>query len=710
MRVSAPGSTVRFGQVEIRGVQQVIEFEARARDHQFDRRTRHGQQKTEAVSPEAIEAIQSRTAIVVPCKDEPISRIVNVWAGIPASSLLISVSASTEHAYACERDTLAQFCRDTGRNGISVHQRDPQLGKALREIGMTTLLRNDGRAHEGKGEALVIGIALAATASGPGAADETDPSAQTRIHQECHGHNKNGERNGRIKDQAPNVRCGRGGPRGTINGNGQHCGGTCAATDSGTYRHKQSRGYAAKNGGRTSYYKYIGFIDADNFVTGSVSEYCKAFSTGFHLASAQDTMVRINWGSKPKVHNGQIVFKTSGRSSEVVNRHFNRFLGQLETRSKCIISGEACERVNNDNGGMELQHICTGNAGEHAMTMSLALKLRLASGYAIEPFHFLDIFERFAGEDKVKTPPASSVPEMHSTISSSSCSPFWATPDTSPVSSPMSDAAMSASPLPLTSRATAMAVDPRPLAHSSEEPTAIPKVQILQIRTMNPHFHDTDKGEAHITRMWTQGLSAMYHSPLMANFPDFKQSLWDAILEGKVGKVGNVQQDSGTKHDHFPPTPPFTASVSCSMSPPSDHDQVVANGANFEPAECRIYPPAGDFDLARLRDMLLRDSELFWWSGDPEDDQEDVDYIEYTDSYAQDTTAGIFARDEPVQERPLQHVSRRDSGVDFGMDGAELHGATDNNSLGMMHAGDVFLSNTKNNISINAFPVQGPIC
>lgn len=661
MRLSVPRSTARIGQVEIRGVQQVVEFEAR--DRQPSRRARHGQQPTEAVSPNAIDAIQSRTAIVVPCKDEPLERIMSVWAGIPAGSLIILVSASAEDMYTRERDALARFCCDTGRDGISVHQRDDQLAKALREIGMTKLLGDDGLVHEGKGEALVIGIALAAAAPGPGPADSADPFAHTRTHQQCQGHNRNGERNGRINGQETNVRCSNGYPRSTMNGNGQQFRGACAARDSGICRNKQSRGHAARDGGSTSYYKYIGFVDADNFVTGSVSEYCKAFSAGFHLASAQDAMVRINWGSKPKVHNGEIVFKTSGRSSEVVNRHFNQLLSQLEGRGSCTFSGDACERVENDHGDMELHHICTGNAGEHAMTMSLALKLKLAGGYAIEPFHFLDIFDRYAGDHSVKSAPASLMREPHSTPSTVPSSLSLTPVGTSPCSSPISETATATSLFPVSSEASISAVDQRLLAHNSDVPTAPPKVQILQIRTMNPHFHDTSKGEAHIIRMWMQGLSAMYHSPLTADFAEFKVGLLEAILAGGV-KLGG-----STRYDSFPPTPPLTKYDPCSTNSPCDQGTANTNSANLAPAECRIYPAAADFDLARLREILLRDSTLFWWSGDLEDNTlENKDGIDcdMEDTIRDATTTG----DEPVQDMLPQRVLRRDSGVDFGMDGA----------------------------------------
>lgn len=667
MRFSTHKSTARIGQVEIRGVQHVVEFEAR--EPQAGRRRRHhDQQPTEAVSPEAIDAIQSRTAIVVPCKDEPVSRIISVLAGVPAGSLIVLVSASAEHGYACERDALARFCRDTGRDGISIHQRDHRLAKALREVGMSGLLGDDGLVHEGKGEALVIGIALAAAAPGPGSADGADASAHTRTHQQCHGHNRNGERDGRINSQETEVRCSHGCPRGTTTGNGQQFRGTCAARDSGTCRKKQSRGCAAGDGGHTSYYKYVGFIDADNFVTGSVSEYCKAFSAGFHLASAPDAMVRINWGSKPKVHDGEIVFKTSGRSSEVVNRHFNQFLGQLEKRGSCTFSGEPSERVENEQGEMELHHICTGNAGEHAMTMSLALKLRLAGGYAIEPFHFLDLFDQFPDDHMVQSAPGSLVREPHSAMSTGSSSPVSTPVGTSTCSSPSSETTAASSLLAVSSEPSLSAVDQRLLAYTTGAPVATPKVQVLQIRTMNPHFHDTNKGEAHIIRMWMQGLSAMYHSPLTAGFTGFRNGLWETIL------AGGVKINGSPKHVlSFPPTPPHTQYDPCSTTPPSGPGVVNFDGPSLEPAKCRIYQPAGHFNLTELRRILLQDGTLFSCSADPEEDvlEDDVRIV----CRAQDgISSGGIAVVENAQEVPLQRVARRDSGVVLDVVGADHTG------------------------------------
>ncbi|CAJ2512085.1 Uu.00g077100.m01.CDS01 [Anthostomella pinea] len=121
----------------------------------------------------------------------------------------------------------------------------------------------------------------------------------------------------------------------------------------------------------------IGFIDADNYVPGSVHEYCKVFAAGLYAAVSPRSMVRIAWNSKPKVRNNRLFFDKKGRSSKVVNEWLNRLLQ---------------ERT-----GFGTDLIQTGNAGEHAFSMRLGLELRFATGYAIEPYEIINILEKFSG-------------------------------------------------------------------------------------------------------------------------------------------------------------------------------------------------------------------------------------------------------------------------------------------------------------------------
>lgn len=123
--------------------------------------------------------------------------------------------------------------------------------------------------------------------------------------------------------------------------------------------------------------KYIGFIDSDNFFPGAVLEYVKEYCAGFILTKSKYSMVRISWHSKPKIVESNLFFAKRGRASEHTNRVLNMLLSHYT--------------------GYGTEIIKTGNAGEHAMSMELAAKLDFSSGYSIEPYHYINMLERFGG-------------------------------------------------------------------------------------------------------------------------------------------------------------------------------------------------------------------------------------------------------------------------------------------------------------------------
>lgn len=653
MRLTPPKSNARFGDVEIRGVQQVLELEAQDPNQRLDGANKkvnncydHDQTPngTQAVYPADLQAIQARTAIVVPCKNESIDRMRGVWAAIPASSLIIVISGSTAEAYAEERDAFRTFCVVTGRSGICVHQGDPQLAAALRYVGVDALLGDDGLVYKGKGEGMVIATMLAATARGP----------------TC--------QNGSVASEAPDRQRGSRCVEDDITmGNAStkkaQCDEGCLCADTRDSKHLAcsniettslsccTRSVAAQPSRQSSklpgYYCYIGFIDADNYVPGSVHEYCRAFSAGLVLANADDAMVRINWAAKPKVKDGRLEFKASGRSSQILNLWLNRLLREISARIKGdVVVGDDDEEDDTDEGEnyQESDHICTGNAGEHAMSMSLALKLRLANGYAIEPFHFLDILGRLAGKMSLSathglgrerltrahsgyvgsSTPSSispiSSPLLSSLIRPANCvsSDHRMTPQSGPAYLPdreFSSNAEDCSPLPspISLQSVDGAATPPTSAAIPRSETAPAKVQILQIRTLNPHFHD-NKGEAHVVRMWQQGLSAIYHSPLTATLTKYRNSLRTAIFS--ADSVGKIATDL--------PTPPATNCASVADTPPdvsAEKEDRGINGAaveaaaSWQPEKCRVYPAPGSVDLVAFRDKLESGNGSFWRSG-----------------------------------------------------------------------------------------------
>jgi mannosyl-3-phosphoglycerate synthase len=288
MRLERPHRTERFGAVRIHELQRVIELDSGEAGAGWDRTA----STTLRVPPAAIRELQREMAIVVPCMNETRRVIEGVLSGIPHDCLVIVVSNSARRPvdrYEIEVQTVEQYCQLAERPAITVHQRDPGLAAAMKAAGATDLIDDTGLLRPGKGEAMLVGLAMASLT------------------------------------------------------------------------------------GR----KYLGYIDADNFVPGAVNEYCQAYAAAMYLADSPYAMVRISWHSKPKLRDGRLFFSRRGRTSELTNQFLNQLIG------------EYC--------GFGTEVIATGNAGEHAFTMALGQKLRLASGFAVEPFEYLDLFEQFGG-------------------------------------------------------------------------------------------------------------------------------------------------------------------------------------------------------------------------------------------------------------------------------------------------------------------------
>lgn len=176
--------------------------------------------------------------------------------------------------------------------------------------------------------------------------------------------------------------------------------------------------------------KYIGFVDADNYFPGAVLEYVHEYAAGFVMAKSRYAMTRISWHSKPKIIEDSLFFAKWGRTSRSTNRFLNTLLAEYT--------------------GFETGIIKTGNAGEHALTMDLAMQLRYSSGYSIEPYHYINLFEQFGGLPGTR---------LH-------------------------------------------------------EELIQEHVEIFQIASRNPHMHDTDKGDGHIEEMTYAAMQVIYHSPI----------------------------------------------------------------------------------------------------------------------------------------------------------------------------------------------------
>lgn len=120
---------------------------------------------------------------------------------------------------------------------------------------------------------------------------------------------------------------------------------------------------------------FIGFADADNYIPGSVREYVMDYAAGFCMSESPYSMVRLHWRYKPKVVEDRLYFKKWGRVSETTNKYLN-----------LLISTST---------GFETGVVITGNAGEHALTTKLADIMSYSTGYSIEPYHFVYLFDEF---------------------------------------------------------------------------------------------------------------------------------------------------------------------------------------------------------------------------------------------------------------------------------------------------------------------------
>jgi mannosyl-3-phosphoglycerate synthase len=393
MRLEHPHLSERFGAVRIHELQRVIELDSG--DSSEDLLADHSR-NSQIVSGRAIRAVEREMVIVIPCMNETRRVIEGVLSGIPHDCLIVLVSNSARtpvDRYEIERQTLEQFCYLAERPALTIHQRDPGLAAAIKAAGMPELIDDEGLVRTGKGEGMLVGMALAALT------------------------------------------------------------------------------------GR----RYIGYVDADNYVPGAVLEYCKAYAAGLHLSDSPYSMVRISWHSKPKLQEGRLFFSRRGRTSQVTNHFLNQLIAEYS--------------------GFGTEVVSTGNAGEHALTLELGRRLRLASGFAVEPFEYLDMFEQFGG-----------------------------------------------------------------VLESSSPDVMASSVQVRQIETRNPHFHD-NKGENHVKDMRLQALNVLYHSPV--SLPALRESILEFLTA----------------------------------------QGALESGA--EPPRERIYPPIGALAMDRLFDGLVSEAATF---------------------------------------------------------------------------------------------------
>jgi mannosyl-3-phosphoglycerate synthase len=207
--------------------------------------------------------------------------------------------------------------------------------------------------------------------------------------------------------------------------------------------------------------KYVGFIDSDNYFPGAVNEYVKIFASGFAMSKSPLSNIRVCWRSKPKIANNKIYFPRWGRVSEHSNKYLNDLISYIT--------------------GYETDIIATGNAGEHAISMSLAENMEFASGYSVEPYELINILEEFGGIIKDST-------RVHKD-----------------------------------------------------------NVEIFQIETRNPHFHE-NKGDEHVASMLQESLTVINNSKICNTdiTRDIKNHL--LVLQQKTNPISSKFNGSTNNH------------------------------------------------------------------------------------------------------------------------------------------------------------------
>jgi hypothetical protein len=149
----------------------------------------------------------------------------------------------------------------------------------------------------------------------------------------------------------------------------------------------------------------------------------------------------------------------------------------------------------------------TANAGEHALSMKLAESLNYASGYSVEPYEFINMLEKFGG---LLPSPSSSSPPQPSPLTqrpsdddNDSSQKLLSSSNTPSINSPSST--------------TSLETQEQEQEQEQELNTVIQKgVEIFQIESRNPHFHE-EKGADHIADMMEDSLLAINNSKICSS-------------------------------------------------------------------------------------------------------------------------------------------------------------------------------------------------
>jgi mannosyl-3-phosphoglycerate synthase len=159
MILELPRRTEHFGAVRFHDVQRVYELDSGMK--KFPTKAREA---VATISSDDIEKINQRMAIVIPIKDEKLKLLEGVLSGVPHDCQVIVVSDSRRSPvdrFMMEVQMLKQFNHFVEDEILLIHQQDPGLSEAFKNVGFDSILNEKGSVRSGKAEAMFTGILLA---------------------------------------------------------------------------------------------------------------------------------------------------------------------------------------------------------------------------------------------------------------------------------------------------------------------------------------------------------------------------------------------------------------------------------------------------------------------------------------------------------------------------------------------------------------------
>ncbi len=162
MIIEIPGELERFGANIIYELQRVMLLDSGLRKKSPEKESISLPYYN--ISYEESYAIEEKMAIVVPVRDVPLKLIEGVLFAVPHHCEVIVVSNSSKEPadrFIMEKKLVDNIRKTTGRPITIVYQKDKKIARALKEANYTEILDKKGIIKDGKGEGMVLAMALA---------------------------------------------------------------------------------------------------------------------------------------------------------------------------------------------------------------------------------------------------------------------------------------------------------------------------------------------------------------------------------------------------------------------------------------------------------------------------------------------------------------------------------------------------------------------